>query len=164
MSERHVGQGEHLESLVEDYIALCNRAMNENWHSFSYRQAKRLNRLLWGGSNFRTVVYGDDPSEVVEAFTIHFDPDEQALSLLPPGDHDIAFAWKVSVAYLRDVVQERPEWYVAHPMMLDWIWMKDYASDEIGRIDGRSFVAGAALGAAAAFASVAVSRARGRGA
>jgi hypothetical protein len=134
--KRNGGNAEHL---LSDYIALCNRAIAENRDKFWYRQAKRLNRALWGGADFRTLVYDEDPDDVIGEFTIHFDPDGRELRLLPPGDHDVAFSWKVSTAYLRDVVLERPDWYLEHPAMLDWIWIRERVRDEaaeIGRIIG----------------------------
>jgi hypothetical protein len=153
---------ENTEKLLSDYVDLCNRVMAENRDKFWYRQAKSLNRLLWGGANFRTVVYEGDPSNIVAEFTLHFDPDLRALQLLPPGDHKVAFTWKASTAYLRDVVHERPSWFLEHPLMLDWVWMKRRMGDQIAhRVDGRSHAAGVALGVAAAvLASAALSRRR----
>lgn len=152
-----------LEQLLSDYVALCNRAMAENKDRFWYRQARRLNRALLGGANFRTIVQGEDPDEVLGEFTIHFDPDDQVLSLLPPGNHDVAFSWRAPVGYLDDVVHERPEWYLERPMRLDWVWLKERMGKAADRVDGRSLAAGFVLGAAAVLLAVcAVPRERER--
>ncbi|MBB3036010.1 hypothetical protein [Hoyosella altamirensis] len=143
-------QGNTTRDLLSGYLLICNRAMAENKDKFWYQQAKKLNRQLWGGANFRTVIYETDPDVTVGEYTIHFDPVEKSLSILPPGDHDVAFTWKASTDYLRDVVHDRPDWYLAHPAMLDWVWMKERARDQlVHRVDGRSFIAGVTLGVAA---------------
>lgn len=153
----------NLEQLMSDYVAVCNRAIEENKGRFWYRQASRMSNILLGGSDFRVIVYDRNPDEPLAHYTLHFDPDPQVLSLSPGSDRSTAFTWKTSLAYVRDVAHERPDWYVTHPAMLDWNWMKDRLSDEVDRIDNRSLVAGFVLGTAATLlASAALSRARER--
>jgi hypothetical protein len=142
---------EELERLLLDYVALCNRAIAENVHAFWYRQAKRLNRALWGEANFRTLVYDENPSDPLAAFMIHFDAEEGVMSLASPEEHEFAFTWAAPLRYLEDVVHERPRWYLDHPMRLDWSWLQHRFRDEAThRFDGRSLAVGALLGAAVA--------------
>lgn len=140
-----------LEELLSGYLAVCNRVLAKN--KFWYRQVKRLNKVLLDNMNFRTIVYDQDPGQVLGAFTIRFEKENHKMSLLPPGDHNTAFAWKVPVRYLRDVVENRPEWYLRHPVKLDWKWLTTRISDETAsRSNGRKALAagtaGVVLGAA----------------
>jgi len=141
------------ERLVEDYVDICNRAMAENMDRFLFRQAKRLNRKIWDGADFHTVVYDEHPERVVGEYTLRFDPDTARLRVLESGDHDAAFSWRVPLDYLNDVVNERPQWYLAHPIMLDGVWIADRVRDEFRTHRGSiaavaaGVVVGAALGA-----------------
>jgi hypothetical protein len=84
--------------LISDYVELCNRALWRNMDKPWFRNAKRVSERAFGGANFRTLVYSDDPDEIVADVTLHFDAEEQALRILPPGHYDIAFTWKVSTS------------------------------------------------------------------
>jgi hypothetical protein len=139
--------------LFSGYIDICNRALAEADERFWFRQAKRFNRAVWGGAHFRTLIYHEDPDEVVAERTIHFDADERQLRVLPDGDHDVAFTWKVSTDYLEDVAYRRPDWYLEHPARLDWVWMKARVSDRISAGDTRSFAAGLVIGAGVGMAA-----------
>lgn len=137
--------------IFEDYVEICNRVMSENMDRFWYRQAKRLNRTVWSDANFHTIVYDEHPDRVVGEYTLHFDPDAWELQILPPGDHEVAFSWKVPLEYLDDVVNERPEWYLEHPVMLDGVWMADRIRDEMRGRTGSvvALAAGLAVGVVA---------------
>jgi hypothetical protein len=110
-----------VDHLLSEYLAVCNRSLRENADTRWYQKAKRLNRKLWGDSDFRTIVYGQDPSDVLGEHTIRFDADAMTLDLARTADDDTAFAWKVPISYLQDVV-DRPDWYVANPLQLDLKW------------------------------------------
>jgi hypothetical protein len=110
-----------VDQILARYLTICNRSLQENTDIFWYRQAKRINSALWGNANFHTVVYGDDPDDVLGEHTIHFDAERMRLNLLPEGDGEVAFEWKVPLAYLQDVV-DRPEWYLSNPLQLDLMW------------------------------------------
>lgn len=119
-----------LEDLMSGYLDICNRAMQENIDKFWYQQAKRLNRILWDESNFHTIVYDLDPDITLDEFMIHFNPDERELSLISPEGQEVAFTWKVPLGYLKDVVENRPDWYIEHPVMLDWKWLTERTRTE----------------------------------
>jgi hypothetical protein len=139
-----------IEPLMNKYVTLCNRAIAENEDKFWYQQAKKLNRAIWNdGARFRTLVYGDNPKETQAQFTLHFDVDRHELSLGPDTtEEDVAFTWKTPVSYLQDVVEERPDWYLEHPVRLDWQWLKARANDSLEHSSPRSaFASGFVLGA-----------------
>jgi hypothetical protein len=151
------------EVMIEGYIALCNRALSESTDRFWYRQAKRLNRRLWHDAHFHTVVYDDHPENVVGEFTLHFDPESSKLSVDTADGQEVAFTWKVPLDYLDDVVNERPEWYLEHPVRLDTVWAAERVRDEVRSRPGTvmGLAAGLAIGAAAG--ALAVRRAGGNG-
>lgn len=135
------------ETLLKEYIAVCNRAIQENKDKFWMQQAEELGQRMLNGANFRTVIYDRNPGDVIDEATVRFDPHGPTLSALPPGRHNVKFSWKVPLSYLEDVV-DRAEWYVTNPLNLDWQWMKERAKDEAEyRIDTTSLAAGVALGA-----------------
>jgi hypothetical protein len=112
-----------VQDLLSEYLNVCNRAMEENKHKFFYQQAKKLNRMVWDEANFHTIIYDEDPENVIGEFTIHFNSSEGKLSVLPSGNYEVAFSWKMPLNYLLDVVENRPEWYIDNPVMLDWAWL-----------------------------------------
>lgn len=61
---------------------------------------------------------------------ILFNPDERKLSLISPEGQDAAFSWKIPLDYLKDVVENRPDWYIEHPVMLDWKWLAERTRTE----------------------------------
>lgn len=140
-----------IERLMASYIAICNRAIARNKDRFWFEQGKRLNRAIWGGSSFRTVVYDENPDDVLAEFEIMLDPEAEALGLIPPGAQEPSFSWKVPIGYLRDVVDERPDWYLEHPLALDGVWFADRVRDEL-RTRTDQAAARPALSAASSFA------------
>lgn len=146
---RHFEPGNDAQALLKQYVSLCNQAIAENRNKFWMKQAKQLNRKLWNGGNFRTIIYDQDPGDVIEEATLHFDPNGPALRVLPPGDYDVAFSWKAPLNYLEEVLAQ-PQAYLDNPLKLDWEWMKERVRDEASyRIDTGSMITGVAVGAVA---------------
>jgi hypothetical protein len=136
--------------LLADYVEVCNRAIAENAGRFLYWQAKKLNSGFWGELNVRTLIYEGDPRAVVDEAVLHFDPAHRRLSMPRTPEGEILFSWKVSRTYLEDVARNRPEWYIEHPLMLDWKWLVGRARDESRVLSedhsGVAAATGAALG------------------
>jgi|GEM_PF-4399714 len=155
-----------VEKLFASYLDVCNRAIAENRDRRWLMAALKLNGVVFDGANFHTLVIGEDGREVLGEFTMHFDAsdEEQPLSLLPDGAHESVFSWRAPVTYLEDVVHERPDWYVAHPLRIDWGWMKHRAVQAAGKVDTGWLVTGLVLGATAtALAAYAGARCRDKG-
>jgi hypothetical protein len=136
-----------LKLLLAEYIALCNRALAGSKERYWYKQVLRSSRALLGDeARIRTLIYAEDPDNVLGEFVVRFDPKEPALSLQPGGEQPPPVSWRVSAGYLRDVVYARPEWYLERPARLDWMWLKERVRDEVAqRVDVRSLLAGFAL-------------------
>jgi hypothetical protein len=104
--------------------------MRRNSHKAWFRKAKQASKLLVGGSKFRTIVYEDDPDKTVAEAILQFDPRTETVRVLEGKEGDVAFTWKVSTAYLSDVVEKRPDWYIDNPLRLDWKWLSDRVGGE----------------------------------
>jgi hypothetical protein len=116
--------------LLVRYAELCNRAIRQNAHKAWFRKAKQASKLVVGGSKFHTIVYENDPGQPVTEATLQFDAGRETIRVLDDDAKDAAFTWKISTSYLRDVVETRPNWYVANPLRLDWKWLADRVGDE----------------------------------
>lgn len=117
-------------NLLVRYAEVVNRAMRRNSHKAWFRKAKQASKLLVGGSKFRTIVYEDDPDKTVAEAILQFDPRTETVRVLEGKEGDVAFTWKVSTAYLSDVVEKRPDWYIDNPLRLDWKWLSDRVGGE----------------------------------
>lgn len=146
-----IGETQARELLVR-YAELCNRAMRQNSHKAWFRKAKQASKLMVGGSKFHTIVYESDPGQPIAEATLHFDADREAVRLLDGDEKEAAFTWKVSTSYLRDVVETRPDWYVANPLRLDWKWLADRVEDEWRERDSEPIALGFLVGLAFATA------------
>jgi hypothetical protein len=143
-----------VKTLITDYLNICNRALRESVGDFWYELGKQINRTLWEEPNFRTLVYDQDPDIIIEDCIIHFDLEKRELSLIPAEEQQVACTWKVPLDYLKDVVENRPEWYIEHPVMLDWKWLTERTRTESRDIMRkprllRTAIAGFLLGTAA---------------
>ncbi|MHA6289660.1 hypothetical protein [Maricaulis sp. CAU 1757] len=137
----------NLETLVSDYLSVCNKALKDHSDNGIYRQASRLGRVAFGGAPFTAVIYDRHPDETLGEYSLRFDADSHALELSDEEAADDAYVWKVPLSYLRDVVIERPTWFLDHPLMLDWKWLTRRVTDEISEpIEPRSFMLGAIAG------------------
>ena len=140
-------------NLLVRYAEVVNRAMRRNSHKAWFRKAKQASKLLVGGSKFRTIVYEDDPDKTVAEATLQFDARTETVRVIEgDGNGEVAFTWKVSTSYLRDVAETRPDWYVDNPLRLDWKWLSDRAAGEWRRRETEPLALGFLAGLA--FATV----------
>lgn len=138
------------QTLLTNYIEICNNAIGQNRNTRWFRQLQRLGEKYGRSVNMHTVIYERNPGDVVTSAVVRFNPLETELEVLPVGDYEANMRWKASVDYLEDVVLRRPEWYLENPLRLDWSWMKDRARDEMEyRVDMPSLATGLAVGAVA---------------
>lgn len=138
--------------LLARYAELCNGAIRQNSHKTWFRKAKQASKLVAGNPKFRTIVYESDPDLPLAEATLQFDAGRDAVRILDGDDKDAAFTWKVSTSYLSDVVETRPDWYVANPLRLDWKWFADRVGDEWRERDSEPVALGFLVGLA--FATV----------
>lgn len=143
-------QQRSLEPLMREYVAICNHAMAKNKDKFWYQQAHKIGKAVGDGKNFRTLVYEDNPAHTQASFILHFDAGKPELRLDDSANEkEAAFTWKTPVSYLKDVVEERPTWYLEQPTRLDWQWLKARAQDTLEhRSRGSALTTGILIGAA----------------
>lgn len=113
-----------VKQLLNDYLEIINRTIKENAGNFWYRKAIQISDDIWENPYFRVLVYDQDPDSILDDFIVHFDTDENRLSL-SHTDHEVEFSCKIPLNYLEDVVKTRPDWYIRNPLMLDWKWFTD---------------------------------------
>jgi hypothetical protein len=113
-----------IRELLNDYLDICNRAIEENAGNFWYEKAIQLNDAIWENPNFRVMVYDQDPDSIMDEYIVHFNTDITRLSL-SETDQEVEFSCKFPLSYLEDVVKTRPDWYIQNPLMLDWKWFTD---------------------------------------
>jgi hypothetical protein len=120
----NVMTGIAIKDLMRDYLDICNRAIDENAGNFLFDKALKLNDAIWDNPYFSVSVYDQDPDKILDEFVVHFNTDNNRLSLSKKG-HEVDFSCKFTLSYLEDVVKTRPDWYIQNPLMLDWKWLTD---------------------------------------
>lgn len=137
-------------TLLMNYIDICNQAIEQNRDTRMFRQLERLGEKYGKPLNMHAIIYDRDPGDVVASAIMRFNPVSPSLEMLPAADYETSLHWKVPLDYLEDVVLGRPDWYLENPLRLDWSWMKERARDEMDyRVDVPSLATGIALGALA---------------
>ncbi len=119
-SAEQQSEAQDYEEVFQQYLEICNRAIERNKNKFPYTEiwGARL-KLLEDELKIQAIVYDDRPKlaymlrltkdmkiEIVEKKTI------------PPED-----AWPFTYRYLRRVV-DNPEEYIENPAKLEWGWLK----------------------------------------
>jgi hypothetical protein len=115
-----------IKGLMRDYLDICNRAIDENAGNFWYDKALKVNDAIWDNPWFRVSVYDQDPDKILDEFVVHFNTDNNRLSL-SETTHEVDYSWKFSLNYLEDV-KTRADWYIQNPLMLDWKWFTERVS------------------------------------
>ena len=109
------------DTLLIEYLDVCNTAMAAKKDSFPHKQALALSMLVFAGRNFSLLLYDHDPDLPDACYTVRFASNQ--LKLVAEGKQNPVFSCKVKRDYLRKVVGSRQE-YIAHPEKLDWDWLK----------------------------------------
>ena len=108
---------DEVHQLFQQYLEICNQAMNAHSHDFPYRQFLSISNALIGDEAIDLAIYDDRPKA---AFSLTFKD-----NILTNGGYpdDVKKAWRVNLSYLQKVV-ENPEDHIAHPEKLDLDWLK----------------------------------------
>ena len=110
---------EEYEKVFEQYLDICNQAIEKNMNTFPYMQ---IWRARWKGSGrdniLRCAVYDDRPKVI---YTLELTEDLKIRiiekSRVAPKD-----AWPLKYSYLKHVV-DHPQDYIDRPASLDWGWL-----------------------------------------
>lgn len=108
------------EKVFQQYLEICNRAIEQNKHKFPYTEiwGARLNALK-EEMKIEAVVYDDRPKI---AYMLRLTQDMKIeiveRKVIPPEE-----AWPFTYQYLRRVV-DNPQDYIENPAKLEWGWLK----------------------------------------
>lgn len=119
-----------VEELMKGYLEVCHRAIHENKDTLYSKIAGKAAKLGPDNISFTAVVYDDMPDNIVGKYNINFNIEELELEILSGETPENNFTWKVPLRYLKDVVEERPEWYVEQPLRLDFKWLAERVETE----------------------------------
>ncbi len=155
MSKKTADKHTETERLMKGYIDVCHRALSENPNKIYSKLAKKLGDFTTGNIHFTALVYEESPDNIIDEFDITYNLDKQKLKVKPGESNHSLFTWKVPVKYLRDVVDERTEWFVEQPLRLDFKWLTDRLHSEKERFFQKpKFLLGLTLGLAATFTTI----------
>lgn len=103
-------------------LNITNAAMQANRDSLLLKPMLAACAIELSDEDFGVAIYGEDPDELEDSFTIRLQGHSFVLvSHRPPEAGEPA--WKVSREYLQDVV-DHPRKYVDSPSLLAFDWLK----------------------------------------
>lgn len=111
------GQNDY-EDLLQAYVNVCNRVLQENWDRFPYSHIWRAAEGAMSGRMVRFAVVDDEPKAEctvsMEAKSLNESQDVKT------GEAPVM---RLSARYMADVVAN-PDKYVGDPSLIDWGWLK----------------------------------------
>lgn len=119
-SEKENKDAAEYEQVFQQYLEICNRAIEQNKSKFPYTEiwGARL-KALKDEMEIEAIVYDDRPKA---AFMLRLTKDMKIeiveKKALPPED-----AWPFTYQYLKRVV-DNPQDYIENPAKLEWGWLK----------------------------------------
>lgn len=111
----------HTETLLIEYLDVCNTALAANRHSFPYKQLMAVYEKLFTGRQVAVEIYDQDADKIEATATV-----QMKNGLFEPVPEAVAkptFRFKLKRSYMERVVEHRQE-YIQHPEKLDWEWLK----------------------------------------
>ena len=110
---------ESLHKLFEQYVDICNRAMQAHKDEFPYKHIWEAAENVQSRSGVHLAIYDDEPQA---KYRVRIK--DKHISLAEDAQPDPDEACSLKASFLRKVV-ENPEEYINHPAKLDWHWLKD---------------------------------------
>jgi len=107
-------------------LTVTNESLRENRGSGVYGALLSAWDKYLDGHRAGVAVYGDDPDQPFDYFTIRYMHGRFELQSRGKSEHDTE--WKVSRDYLRSVA-DNPQTYIEHPSRLDIDWLKERLPD-----------------------------------
>lgn len=107
------------EPLVQQYIAICNRALAANKDKFPFREIWETQWKRFGANNtLRCALYDDRPKLI---YDLQLRPNIKIV-IMPTASNSSADAWPFRISYLQEVCTH-PDVYIEHPLRLNWRWL-----------------------------------------
>jgi hypothetical protein len=107
-----------IQELFQQYLEVCNKAMEANGERFPYKHLWEAAEKLQDPAGMCLTVYDDEPKchYQLKIHDKHLEVTDQASAW--PDE-----SWGVKTSYLRHVVAN-PDTYINEPQKLDWHWLK----------------------------------------
>jgi len=106
------------DGLLEQYLEICNKVMQQNRDRFPYSQIWQAGEQALSGRAVELAVVDDAPKAhkcvTLEACKINSEPTGKAAEDPP--------VMRLSASYLEDVVAH-PDKYIDNPSLIDWDWL-----------------------------------------
>lgn len=120
-SAQQIQDDEEYEQVFQQYLEVCNRAIEQNKHKFPYTEiwGARFKELEAAETTLHAIVYDDRPKM---SFMLRVTKDMKIEIVkrkpLPSEDE-----WPFTYQYLKRVVNN-PQDYIKNPAKLEWGWLK----------------------------------------
>lgn len=113
-----MGNGKKYDKLFQQYIDVCNKALEKNKDVFPYKQILSATESLINDKKISMDVFDDRPKA---RFNIQMN--KSRFELTEPEESDDTHAWHLNASYLEEVVNN-PDKYINNPAKIDWDWLK----------------------------------------
>ena len=117
--------------LFMDALDVVNRSLKKNRGEGIYGKLIEGFDKYANGHVSAVALYGDDPKQPFDYFTIKFLDGRFELVERGKGEHETH--WRVSKRYLESVV-DNPQTYIDHPSKLDLDWLKTILPDSVSSL------------------------------
>jgi hypothetical protein len=108
--------------MLSEALAVWNRALRGHRETVPYRQIVARCETMLGNRQLPVCIFASHEAQPAAHFAIEYRHGQ--FELTSERDRSQGEPWNVSVAYLREVVQNA-EQYARHPERLDWQWLTD---------------------------------------
>ena len=106
------------EHLVQQYLDVCNRALEANREGFPWKQIIALGESKWSGNNIGLGI-NEPGRETPDTYTIKFANGRFIYG--GPGKIDTEYTWEADKNFMEQVVAN-PQEYIDKPMKINWDW------------------------------------------
>ncbi len=109
-----------IDRLFQDYLDVCNQALEENKDNFPYKLICNAAESAFAERAIKLAIYDDRPKE---CYCLQMKDHKIEAS----DECDLSHAkdaWRINLSYLQQVV-DHPEEYIKHPARLDWDWLRN---------------------------------------
>ena len=107
------------ELIFEQYLEICNQAIEKNKDKFPYREIWRARWKNVQSENILECAVYDDRPKIIYTLQI---TEDMKIKILKKTHIAPTDAWPFKYSYLKHVVAN-PQDYIDHPANLDWGWL-----------------------------------------
>lgn len=110
------------ETRFKQALNVINQSLEANRDKMPYNMFIQAGESALEGKNIGVAVYADDPDTPHDFYTLKLEGGR--MDLVEHGKQDPDITWKVSDAYLDELINN-PQQYIDHPEKMDWDWLRD---------------------------------------